>query len=251
LSEHLDLILGSLGFYKKLHEIFAKDYQPNQLHKFLALLPHIMREKGYPLPYQLIVTTNYDDTLERTFKQVGQPFDLVCYIAKKDGEYRGKFVHQPYAGKAKVIEKPNEYNEFPFGIHPIILKLYGAVDRERGQEDNFVITEDHYMDYLGKTEIPTIFIDLLRKNHILFLGYDLSKWKQRLIFRRIWQDKPLDQCKSWAISERAEELEQELWRKNYVQIVNISPKSSLGAYIYELNQQIQAIETKVQAKSTN
>lgn len=251
LSQSLDLIFGTMGLYSELHQIFDKDYEPNQLHNFFAQLPSIMRNKSYPLPYQLIVTTNYDDTLERAFKEAGQPFDLVSYIANSKDDNWGKFVHQPYIGKQKVINKPNIYNDFPFGKHPIILKLYGAIDREWGQKDNFVITEDHYMDYLSKTNIPTIFVDLMRKNHILFLGYDLSKWKQRLIFRRILQDKPLDQCKSWAVRENFSELEKKLWYQSQVDIIDLPQESSLGAYINELNKQVEAIPKKVQAKTTN
>ena len=250
LSEYLDLILGSYGLYTELHEIFDRDYQPNQVHEFFAQLPSIMQQKNYPLPYQLIVTTNYDDTLERAFKAIKppQPFDLVSYIAK--GENRGKFLHQPYAaGEPVVIESPNTYDKFPLGKHPVILKLYGAVARTSGQEDNFVITEDHYMDYLEKVNIPTSLVDLMRKNHILFLGFDLSKWKNRFIFRRIWQDRPLDECKSWVVREKPGKLEKELWSNNNVDIIEIPLESSLLAYITKLNELVQAIPQKAQAVS--
>ncbi|MGB3757492.1 MAG: SIR2 family protein [Rivularia sp. (in: cyanobacteria)] len=244
LAKYIDLIFGSLGLYTELHEIFDKDYQPNQLHKLFAQLPYIMQQKGYPLPYPLIITANYDDTLKRVFEKLKQPFDLVSYIAK--GENKGKFLHQPYAGKPIVIHIPNEYNEFPLGKHPVILKLYGAIDRTTAQEDNFAITEDHYMDYLDKLNIPISLVDLMKNNHILFLGFNLSKWKNRLIFRRIWQDRPLDN-KSWVVRENPGKLETKLWGKNQVDIIEITSESSLGAYIDELNRLVQAIPQKAQA----
>ncbi len=101
LAKYVDIIFGSLGLYKELHEIFAKEYRPNKLHEFFAQLPRTMQQKGYSLPYQLIVTTNYDDTLERAFEAIQQPFDLVSYIVK--GDDRGKFLHQTSAGKSIVI----------------------------------------------------------------------------------------------------------------------------------------------------
>ena len=244
LAKYVDLIFGSLGLYTELHEIFDQDYQPNQLHKLFAQLPHIMQQKGYPLPYPLIVTANYDDTLERAFHEIQQPFDLVYYIAK--GEHQGKFMHQPYAGKCKVIDIPNTYEEFPIGKHPIILKLYGAVDRATGEEDNFVITEDHYMDYLNKLNIPISLVDLMRKNHVLFLGFDQSKWKHRLIFRRIWQDKLLDKSKSWVVREKPGKLETKIWGKSQVDIIEIPSNSSLGDYIAGLNKCVDDIPQKVQ-----
>ncbi len=241
LSKYVDIIFGSLGLYTELHEIFAKEYRSNQAHEFFAQLPCTMQQKGYPLPYQLIVTTNYDDTLERAFKAIKppQPFDLVSYIAK--GENRGKFLHQPYVGETVVIESPNTYDQFPLGKYPVILKLYGAVDRTTGQEDNFVITEDHYMDYLDKLNIPISLVDLMRNNHILFLGFDLSKWKNRFIFRRIWQNRPLDKCKSWVVREKPGNFEKEIWQKSQVDIIEIPSESSLGEYITEVNKLVQAI----------
>ncbi len=247
LAKNIDLIFGSLGLYTELHEIFDRDYQPNQLHEVFAQLPRKMQQKGYPLPYQLIVTTNYDDTLERAFQASQQSFDLVSYIAK--GEHRGKFLHQPSGHKPIVIHSPNTYDDFPLGKHPIILKLYGAVARTSGQEDNFVITEDHYMEYLEKVNIPTSLVDLMKKNHVLFLGFDLSKWKNRFIFRRIWQDQPLDKCRSWVVREKAGELEKKLWGKNQVDIIEIPSESSLGAYITQLNELLEAIPQKAQAVS--
>ncbi|MDJ0533132.1 MAG: SIR2 family protein [Xenococcaceae cyanobacterium MO_207.B15] len=249
LAKYIDLIFGSLGLYTELHEIFDRDYQPNQLHKLFAQLPSIMQQKDYPLPYQLIVTTNYDDTLERAFKAIKprQLFDIVSYIAK--GENRGKFLHQPCAGKPIVIDTPNTYDEFPLGEHPVILKLYGAVNRATGQEDNFAITEDHYMDYLEKVNIPINLVDLMRKNHILFLDFDLSKWKNRLIFRRIWQDRPLDKGKSWVFRKNLGKLEKQIWQKSQVDMIDIPSQRSLRDYIAGLNKLVQNIPQKGQTIS--
>ncbi len=246
LAKYVDTIFG---LYKELDDIFTKKYRPNQLHQFFAQLPRKMQQKGYPLPYQLIVTTNYDDTLERAFEENQQPFDLVSYIANKKSDNQGKFLHQPYAGKSIVIDTPNEYNEFPLGKHPVILKLYGAVDLTTAQENHFVITEDHYMDYLDNLNIPISLLDMMKNNHILFLGFDLSKWKHRFIFHRIWKDEALDKCKSWVVRQNPGNFEKEIWQNNRVKIIEIPPQSSLGAYITELNERVQAIPQKAQATS--
>jgi nucleoside phosphorylase len=237
LSQYVDLIFGSLGLYEELHQIFASEYHPNQLHEFFASLPRKMHEKGYPLPFPLIVTTNYDDTLERAFEKASQPYDLVSYIAK--GEARGKFLHQTYAGEATVIDRPNEYVNFPFDKYPVILKLYGAVDRSQEEGDNFVITEDHYVDYISsENNLPLSLVNKLLRNHILFMGYDLSNWKLRLILRRIWQDTPLNRCKSWVVCNlHPGRLVEQLWSDRRVAIV----ERELENYITELSQQINAL----------
>src|SRR2546426_927562 len=79
---------------------------PTALHKPTAPPPSLMRKVAPEPRYQLIVTTNYDDALERAFNEAREPFDLVAYIA--DGEHRGKFMHAPPGQEAHVIERPNE-----------------------------------------------------------------------------------------------------------------------------------------------
>jgi len=78
--------------------------QQTSLHRFLATLPAVLRAEGCP-PYQLIVTTNYDDVLERA-QVAGEPFDLVWYAA--EGEQRGKFWHLPPDGEASNGARPME-----------------------------------------------------------------------------------------------------------------------------------------------
>ena len=233
LSQYVDLISGRLALYRKLHQLFDTDYKPNKLHEFLAGLPKRMRDKGYPLPYSLIVTTNYDDTLERAFKHAGQAYDLVSYIT--EGENCGQFLHQTYPGEARLVVPPNEYDKFPFDKYPVILKLYGAINRENIERDSFVITENQYIDYIARKDfLPKRLKNKLLRNHILFLGYDPSDWKQRLILRRIWQDKQLDQCKSWAVTSNPRTLEKQLWEKRGVYIHNIS----LEDFVKELDKKV-------------
>ena len=58
--------------------------ESNPVHNFLASLPTKMRQNE-ELPYQLILTTSYDDGLERAFCKQQQPFDLIYYVAEGEG----------------------------------------------------------------------------------------------------------------------------------------------------------------------
>ena len=116
------------------------------MHRFLAAFPTTLERLGLEKRYQLIVTTNYDDTLERAFDDQNEPYDLAVYMAAR-GELTqgadatqggGRSLHIPHEGEPRVIEKPNEYSEFPiskftFGLErTIIVKIHGAVDTDRG-----------------------------------------------------------------------------------------------------------------------
>ena len=155
-SEYAYVMSGSGPLYEELHDVFDADYQISPLHRFLAELPRRLEQSGQRRRCQLIVTTNYDDALERAFREAGEPFDLVWYIA--EGDHRGKFVHWPPGGGPTLIEIPNEYDKLRPGEQSVILKIHGAIDRAgpEAEWDSYVITEDHYIDYLTHTEIQNL-----------------------------------------------------------------------------------------------
>jgi hypothetical protein len=221
-SQYVALKQGSGPLYAELHELFDGDYPVTALHRFLAGFPAALREKGYAPRYPLIVTTNYDDLMERAFQGAGEAFDVVSYVA--DGAQRGKFLHRSPDGDARLIERPNEYRGLSLDQRAVILKIHGAVDRATAEWDSFVITEDHYIDYLTRTDIsnlvPVTLVAKLKRSHFLFLGYSLRDWNLRVILHRIWGEQKLS-WKSWAIQLDPDPMEEEFWTKRGVEILNV------------------------------
>lgn len=229
--------------YDELRKVFKTEYRPTLLHQFFATLPGIMRQRGYP-PELVIVTTNYDDALERAFRAVNEPFDLVTYIA--EGEARGKFLHTSPDGKARPIEKPNKYLGLAPEERTTILKIHGVVDRQNRARDSYVITEDHYIDYLAHKDIaqqlPAQLLEKMSWSHFLFLGYSLRDWNLRVILHRIWGEQKF-KYKAWAVSdtaapgEKAQPLEQEFWRLRDVDII----KMPLDDYVESLQERVESL----------
>ncbi|HET7874869.1 MAG TPA: SIR2 family protein, partial [Methylomirabilota bacterium] len=236
-SQYVAVMTGSGPLYEELRGLFQADYLPTALHELLARLPKLLRDKRYPARacHQLIVTTNYDDTLERAFQAAGEAFDLVSYVA--EGEWRGRFLHLPPAGEARVIERPNEYRGLSLDERPVILKIHGAIDRANPERDSFVITEDHYIDYLTRTElsslVPVQLAAHLRKSHFLFLGYGLRDWNLRVILHRIWGAQKLT-YKSWAIQFDPTPMDKEFWQKRDVEILAMRLEDYLGGLATQL-----------------
>jgi hypothetical protein len=237
-SQYVATMSGSGPLYEKLRALFDADYQLTPLHHFLAALPSALRAKGYTPRYPLIVSTNYDDLLERAFHAAHEPYDLVVYIA--EGDYSGKFVHWPPDAEPRLVERPNEYRGLSLDQRTVILRLHGAVDRADAQWDSFVITEDDYIAYLARTDVssllPVTLAAKLKKSNFLFLGYSLRDWNLRVILQRIWGEQKLS-YKSWAVLVRTQALEQEFWRKRDVEILNLR----LEDYIAALAQRIQSL----------
>jgi hypothetical protein len=237
-SQYVAVMSGSGPLYDELHKLFNKDFPPTALHRFFATLPGVLRSKGYPPRYQLIVSTNYDDVLERAFLAAGEPFDLVSYVA--EGEHRGKFMHRSFEGEACLIEIPNQYRGIPLEQRTVILKIHGAIDRDNPEQDSYVITEDHYIDYLARTDIsnliPVTLAARLRKSHFLFLGYGLRDWNLRVILHRIWGEQRFS-YKSWAIQLNPQPIDQEFWQKRAVEIYD----ARLEDYVAGLLERVEAL----------
>jgi hypothetical protein len=223
-SQFVALTTGTGGLFGSLHDVFDHDYPTTALHRLLAEFPSLVRSKGHPPRYQLIVSTNYDDVLERAFRDAGEPFDLVTYIS--EGETRGKFQHTLPDGEARVIEIPNQYRELSLDKRTIILKIHGAINRAvaDGEADSYVITEDHYIDYLTRTDlanlIPVTLTAKLRKSHFLFLGYGLRDWNLRVILHRIAGEQRL-KYQSWAIQRNPTPLDEKFWGRRDVDILDV------------------------------
>jgi SIR2-like domain len=238
-SQYVAVMAGSGPLYQELHRVFDADYPPSQLHQLLASVPRAIRRERQPRNL-LIVTTNYDDALERAFQAAGEEFDLVSYVA--EGDDRGKFAHLAPDGKVRLVDRPNEYVEVSPDRRTVILKIHGAVDRRNAERDSFVITEDHYIDYLARNDvsslIPITLAARLQRSHFLFLGYSLRDWNLRVILRRIWGSQALT-WKSWAIQLEAQPIDEEFWRGRGVEILH----AKLDEYVVRLTEQLEELES--------
>ena len=219
------------------------------MHRFLATLPGRIAAAGPRPRYQLIVTTNYDDLLERALREAGEPFDVVRYIAT--GRNAGRFVHDsadagpdgaPGARQGHVITVPRRYDAVCSDVRTVVLKIHGAVDRDDEEQDSYVITEDHYIHYLVHTTpnelIPVKLLDELLHSHFLFLGYALRDWNLRVILARIWALRDLG-WKAWAVQKRVDRLDERLWAKRDVELHELALSPYIGELAARLDELIE------------
>ncbi len=242
-SQFVAVKSGIGPLYDELRKVYKAEYRPTPLHQFFAALPGMLRARGYP-PELMLITTNYDDALERAFRAANEPFDLVTYVA--EGETRGKFLHTPPDGKARIIDKPNKYLGLDLTERTTIVKIHGVLDRANRARDSYVITEDHYIDYLATKDsaqqLPAQLLEKMSWSHFLFLGYSLRDWNLRVILHRLWGEQKF-KYKAWAVSdtnqpgEKPQPLEQEFWRLRDVDII----KMPLDDYIEALQEHVEAL----------
>ncbi|MGH4011992.1 MAG: SIR2 family NAD-dependent protein deacylase [Pseudonocardiaceae bacterium] len=241
-SQYVAAVEGEGSLYDELHDVFDADYPPTYFHRFLARLARRTREAEDVRECMLIVTMNYDDSLERAFADEGEPYDLVTYVA--EGRDRGRFRHIAANGEPTVIQVPNEYVGLRLDQRTVIAKVHGAVDRVHGA-DSFVITEDHYIDYITRADVAGLFpVKLaakLRTSHFLFLGYSLRDWNVRAMLYRLWGEQEGKNFKSWAIQADPDPIDRAAWDERGVDILPIRVENFVAAVEQRLpDQQVAA-----------
>ncbi|HEX6701187.1 MAG TPA: BTAD domain-containing putative transcriptional regulator [Gaiellaceae bacterium] len=229
-AQYVALTKGAGPLYDELHDLLAAHAAPSPVHRLLAALPPLLRDRG--APHQLIVTTSYDLALEQAFLDAGEEFDVVSYLAS--GRERGRFCHVRPDGSATVVHVPNTYaTELSLERRTIILKLHGGLDRDPARAwESFVVTEDDYIGYLADAEVaqalPVALAARLRRSHLLFLGFGLRDWNLRLVLARIWGgDGP--SYRSWAVLPGAPALEREFWRSRTIDLIDAPLDEYAGA----------------------
>ncbi len=228
-SQYVVALEGEGPLEAELHDIFDTDYPPTHLHRFLARLSRCTREaKNTHEECMLIMTTNYDNSLERAFKDEGEPYELVTYIAR--GSDRGLFRHITADGEQTVIRRPKKYY-LELNQRPVIAKIHGTVDRVNG--DSFVITEDHYTDYITRADFAQLFpvglVVKLQNSHFLSLGYSLRDWNFRVMLYRLRAKQEGADYNSWAIQDDPDPIDCAAWGRRGVDILPIRVENFVAA----------------------
>jgi len=211
-AQYYNVVGGREALDGELHEIFNCDFPITPLHTFLAEVPK-------PI---LIVTTNYDDLIERAFDAKGREYDVVIHTT--DPSIGDRLLWRQH-GNDKVNEIIPNKLDIDLDAVTVIYKMHGAVDRQNPARDQYVITEDDYIDFLTRMTknkaIPVIFAEPFQTRHFLFLGYGLRDWNLRVVLNRIEKDLRRQKgARSWAIQYNPSPLEQRFWQERGVEVYN-------------------------------
>ena len=153
-AQWVELTIGRADLEESLREVFNRDFPPTVVHELLARTPDFVRQQPVQ-EFPLIITTNYDDALERAFEARGESIDVLTYVAH--GPDRGLFRHTGPDGETTVVSVGDEYAEVTLRARPAVVKLHGAVSRSAAddhvEDDSYVLTEDDYIECLSNPDI--------------------------------------------------------------------------------------------------
>lgn len=213
-------VAGRRALRERLREMLNHDYQPGPLHRFLAAIPSP----------QVIVVTNYDTLVEQAFRAAGKQYDLVIYPADRK-DIANSILWWPHGKPEPLAAKPNEL-DIDLRKTTVIYKMHGTITPGTEEWDNFVITEEDYVEFLSRmttnTAIPSLFYPYFRERSFLFLGYSLRDWNLRVVLKNLSKhfasrrssggDDEDEVLPSWSIQLHPTELERRLWASKKVNI---------------------------------
>jgi hypothetical protein len=213
-AQYCNVVVGRKKLDGELHSIFDKDHDLTPLHQMLADVPAPM----------LIVTTNYDDLIERAFDAQKREYDVVVHTT--DPKHAKNILWRPYGAAKPELQIANKFN-IDLDARTVIYKIHGAVDRSTGgTDDHYVITEDDYIDFLTRMTkynvIPSIFSELFQSRSFLFLGYGLRDWNLRVVLNRIEREmSKVRHLVSWAIQHNPSALEERFWQNRGIEVFDM------------------------------
>lgn len=229
-AQYISFRESSTRLYDELHTIFAGEYKPTPLHHFWAELPARLRAKGITENYPVVLTTNYDDALERAFIEANEPFDLVSFDSSGG---KGRFLHEASDGKEYLIESPTDYAGL--GLErTVIVKLLGGVNRANPERDSYVITEDDFDRYISPIRelLPNTIAGRLYPNYLLFMGVNPRGNERRLLSTFGKTDR-----RPWAIQPQSRKGDLDYWGRLNARVLD----TSLEEFMLALSVRLQTV----------
>lgn len=218
---------------EELVGVFSATNQVGRIHQFISALDDYCKKKH--IDYQpIVISYSLDNMILKAFQESGDDFDL--FTPAHDANNL-TFIHSKYVNREWQEEiRANDY-DFDSENKRIIIQLNARLDPEDGSFINYFVTEDQHIEVFKAKMIDqlpsSILGKLRRRSKFLFLGASFNHWYVRGVFRYIWGEKSSgSMLQSWAISsdEQQDEMEQRLWTKHRVKVIN----SDIQYFITEL-----------------
>jgi hypothetical protein len=128
----------------------------------------------------LVVTTNYDQHFERAYKKAfGREPNVVVYNGGMDAKDDTLTLHSG---------PPRNWTTWRPRSGTCLYKMHGCISQAKG--NNLVIAEEDYVNFLSNAlsdhpnkRLPLYLLGRISDSSTLFIGYSLSDWNFRVIFK--------------------------------------------------------------------
>ena len=185
------------GLDSKLRALLdGKPVEPTALHWLLGTFTGDLRAKGYELRAPLIMTTNFDQTLERVLECTGQRYHLFTY--RLVSPHEGYFVYRTPDGELLAVDRPERFRH-ELEDCPVMVKYHGGLHRGDPLPLTYAVTECDFVHTSRHlpTALPRVVLDRILGSALLFLGTSLRTQCVEALAREVHRARPHQ--RSWAI----------------------------------------------------
>lgn len=181
----------SLNSFLK-EKIDDKKIKPSSTIEHLIQIIRVLEERNKRV---FVVTTNYDQHFERAYRdEFDKDPGVIVYKGGWDPNDRGAKLHEGLGDvEPQHWHAQNQEKELTY-----LYKMHGCISQPNGH--NLVITEEDYINFLTnalsqdkKKEILNYVQGQMALSTVLFIGYSLSDWNFRVIFKATAEGE--DRCK--------------------------------------------------------
>jgi hypothetical protein len=217
------------------------NFTPNPLHHLLA---RIARETP-----MLIITTNYDDLLEKAFDDPADgagpvpyevlvtPVDDLAYEAESNDEtgpeHAGGIWHRKTGGEHLDFTRVADTDLcLDISRRSVIYKIHGSVPRGTSWPGGYLIAEEDYARFLGRMDregmVPGAVIShivkktkrgpvAVRDYSLLFLGYGMRDWNLRVLLEQLHVGRLAHEM-HYAFVLKPDQMEESLFKNRRVEV---------------------------------
>jgi hypothetical protein len=190
----------------------SRPASPGRLHRLIA--------SSACQETRLLVTTNYDTLIEDALAHRSP------WVVVDRGEPGQVWCRNPASGNWDAVESKELRRAIGDSQRPIVLKLHGHFERHDRDQDSFLITEEGYVDFLGRgdgMQIPPALALSISQRSLLFLGYGLRDWNVRVLLHKLASRPSLrgGRVQSWAVVREPSMADRALWEARNVRMHDI------------------------------
>jgi hypothetical protein len=221
---------------------------PSRAIRKLMSVINLLEERGQPT---YTISTNYDEQFEDAYKEIfGRDPETVIY----------KGAHDPLDDRPLNCTPRGPLYRPARVWHPrsltVLYKIHGTISQP--EDKGLVITEEDYINFLANAlgsndpdkMLLTYIMGELAERTVLFIGYSLSDWNFRAIFKTTVEKYQKKESKSYAIQftdpsrpvsdedKVKAESQEEFWHDKRVDLLNAD-----GATFMDDLLEVMAIET--------
>lgn len=156
--------------------------EPSRTIRTLVEIVEILEQKGQPV---FILTTNYDRHFETAYQQrMKRSPHVIIYRGAEDPNLLNAQLHEG------LDTDPRYW--YPTKAGAYLYKMHGCISQADPSSDerSLVVTEEDYINFLANTMsedpkkwLANVVCGRIALSTILFIGYSLSDWNFRVIFK--------------------------------------------------------------------